>query len=791
MAKKRRGPGRPPKKDTKKKSGRGPGRPPKNEMPPGFNWALNLSPATKKSIFVIIFAVLALITLLSLFDLAGVMGEFWNDLIYQVFGWTAVTLPILFAFIAYAKVRAENMEITKGKVFGIIIFYIGLTGLLHVFYDTNELLNVARDGKGGGYIGYATAYPLMSAMGFWAALIIYIAAFLAGMFMMFNLSIQQILEKLNIIKDKSLDLSSKGVNAIKNVSQKAMPKGDVEIKEISDGNEVSEEEVEAEFSSKDIDMEEETEENLPVVSKKKSANWKPFPLDLLERRGDKPTSGDIHTNTRKIQQTLANFGIDVEMSDVSVGPTVTQYSLKPATGVKINQIVTLQNDIALALAAHPIRIEAPIPGKALVGIEVPNQSVATVRLREILETKEFENRRTNLSVVLGRDVAGKPKIADLFKMPHLLIAGATGSGKSVCINTLILTLLYQNSPEDLKMILVDPKKVEMTNYNGLPHLLTPVVNEVDKTINALRWSVGEMDRRFQLLSETNSRDIESYNSKAKANGLPYIVIIIDELADLMVVAPNEVEAAIVRLAQMARAVGIHLVLATQRPSVNVITGLIKANITSRIAFTVASQIDSRTIIDTAGAEKLLGSGDMLYITSDLSKPRRIQGSLVSEGEVEKVTKFIKQEGEPDYLEEVTEKHSARLINGGSTRSDDNDFSSEDELYDEAKKTVLQADKASASFLQRRLRVGYARAARLLDMLEEEGIIGPGDGAKPREILVKQDQLGDDAPPSDLMDQAAKGEEDDASTSSLRHDSGQAAQDHEEDFDDDVPKQEFS
>ena len=419
------------------------------------------------------------------------------------------------------------------------------------------------------------------------------------------------------------------------------------------------------------------------------------------------------------------------MGEVSVGPTVTQYTLRPAEGVKLSQITTLHNDLALALAAHPIRIEAPIPGKSLVGIEVPNRSIAVVTLREILEDQTFKNRVSNLTIVLGKDVAGKSYLADLDKMPHLLIAGATGSGKTVCLNSIIVSLLYQNSPQELKFILVDPKRVELTVYENIPHLLTPVVTDPHKTINALKWSISEMDRRFELLSQTGKRDIREYNKEAE-DKLPYLVIIVDELADLMMAAPTEVEACIIRLAQMARAVGIHLIMATQRPSVDIITGLIKANITSRIAFSVASSVDSRTILDTTGADKLLGRGDMLYISAQLSKPVRLQGAFVSDKSIKALVKHLKAQAKPEYLADVTERKAIGLGIDSSLE--------EDELLPQAKEIIWQANKASASLLQRRLRVGYARAARLLDLLEEEGIIGPADGAKPREIFKTKEEI---------------------------------------------------
>ena len=465
-----------------------------------------------------------------------------------------------------------------------------------------------------------------------------------------------------------------------------------------------------------------------------------LPIDLLDRKKSQPAAGDIKFNQQTIKKTLSHFGIQVEMADISVGPTVTQYTFKPDAGVKVAQITTLANDLALALAAHPIRIEAPIPGKSLIGVEVPNQKIALVSLKEILDSQEFKNRPHNLMIALGKDVSGKPWLADLAKMPHLLIAGATGSGKTVCLNAIIISLLYQNQPNDLKFILVDPKRVELPSYNKIPHLICPVIIDVKKTINALRWTVKEMDRRFQILSNAGKKNIEIYNSVFPQSKMPYIVLVVDELADLMATAAAEVEAAIIRLSQMARAVGIHLILATQRPSVDVITGLIKANITSRAAFSVASIIDSRTILDYAGAEKLLGRGDMLFTSSSLSKPKRLQGAFVNDNEIERVVKFLKQKGEPDYDETVTEKISplvAAEIPGFQTSADS------DELLPEAKEMIIQAGRASASYLQRRFRIGYARAARLLDLLEEEGVVGPADGSKPREILVNRNDLEQD------------------------------------------------
>jgi S-DNA-T family DNA segregation ATPase FtsK/SpoIIIE len=451
-------------------------------------------------------------------------------------------------------------------------------------------------------------------------------------------------------------------------------------------------------------------------------------LDLLDDEKTRVDSGNIEANVSIIQKTLSDFGIEVEMGEVNVGPTVTQYTLRPAVGVKLSQIGSLQNDLGLALAASSIRMELPIPGKGLVGLEVPNKSNATVRIREIIASTAFGENPSKLGFTLGRDVAGHPIVADLAKMPHLLIAGATGSGKSVGVNSMLVSFLYRATPSEVKMILVDPKRVELSMYNGIPHLLTPVITDHQQAVNALRWTVLEMDRRYKMLQEVGKRNISEFNQSSLIK-MPYLVVVVDELADLMSVAQNEVEAAIVRLAQMARAVGIHLVLATQRPSVDVITGLIKANITARMAFAVASQVDSRTILDMSGAEKLLGMGDMLYITSDLPKPKRVQGTYVGEKEIKKVTEFIKEQaGMVIYDEQILEKPTR--ASGAPGYADDGD---EDELLAEATNIVQQAGKASASLLQRRLRVGYARAARLLDIMEDKGIVGPGDGAKPREV----------------------------------------------------------
>ena len=463
--------------------------------------------------------------------------------------------------------------------------------------------------------------------------------------------------------------------------------------------------------------------------------WEYPAIALLENLGkSKADRGDLKKNAAIIERTLDSFGIAARVVEVNLGPAVTQYALEIALGTKVSKITSLANDLALALAAPTgqIRIEAPIPGRNLVGIEIPNRSLEFVTLKQMLQSDNMRTSKSKLSVALGLDVSGNPVVANIAKMPHILIAGTTGSGKSVLVNAIICSLLFRATPDEVKVILVDPKRVELVGYNGIPHLLTPVIVDTDKILSALKWAMQEMDRRYKQFAEVGVRNIDSFNELSGFQALPYIVIIIDELADLMAYAPVEVEEAICRLAQMARATGIHLVIATQRPSVDVITGLIKANIPSRIAFNVSSMIDSRVILDTPGAEKLLGRGDMLYIPPDQAKPARIQGTFVSEAEVQKLVAFLKSKNPPvQYTEEVTSMPVSSWKKSGGGGSD-----GRDELFEEAVRTVCQYDRASASLLQRRLSIGYARAARILDQLEQAGIVGPGEGSKPRDVLVR-------------------------------------------------------
>ncbi|MFA6474954.1 MAG: DNA translocase FtsK 4TM domain-containing protein [Patescibacteria group bacterium] len=683
---------------------------------------------TRRGVLSIIILALALITILSLFGLAGTIGVYFNTGLTTVVGLGRYIVPILLLIVVYHLLAPKDAELELSPLFitGMVIMAVGIFGLIDIVQP-----------QAGGYVGTALTYLFRTMASVGVAVVIFVAFILISILIVFNASLLNIIQHIpaRTMLGKTLRFVVAFFGSARQRLAIAKEEAMTEVEAVEEIHELPTDEPEPDYTENSVDaLDEEiidTEEGkqMKLVRIPKHHRKIDLPLDLLSSNKGKPTSGDIEHNKEIIVRTLQNFGIDVELGPVSVGPTVTQYSFRPASGVKVSQVVSLQNDLALALAAHPIRIEAPIPGKSLIGVEVPNIKAAQVGLRELLESDEFRQRKTNLTLVFGKDVSGKAFVGDLAAMPHMLIAGATGSGKSVCMNTVLISLLYQNGPDDLKIVLVDPKRVEFSMYNDIPHLLTPVITDVQKTINALQWTVNEMDRRYEVLAQAKKRDIAGYNTAHPEQTLPYIVFVIDELADLMATAPREVEAAIVRLAQMARAVGIHLVLATQRPSVDVITGLIKANITTRCAFSTASVVDSRTILDMSGAEKLLGRGDMLYMSTDSSKPRRLQGAFVSEEEISHVVTYLKDNGKPDYDTEVVERGKT-----GALPQAFMDSEADDELLPAAKKVIVDSQKASASLLQRRLRVGYARAARLLDILEEQGFIGPADGAKPREIM---------------------------------------------------------
>lgn len=749
----------------------------------------------KYNIVAIIFFVLALITVLSFTGTNDSFGARILLAVKALFGQMYFLAPVFMIGAGFTLLsRAPSGTLESVKTYwkpiissGFLILTLSFLAFINLIIYGSGYYEAAKQGLGGGYIGLIFAAPLVAITGPITATIILAAMIVVALLFIFNISLEaffsQAFQTLKAFynyyqflsykdkKKKTEESSGWVTNA--SVAEKNNQDKKVVVAPSFNVKELKNKSLENKGSKTDSGDEEDSEEvkigKLELGIKKHNrtkTKWNKFPLELLDGGFSSADSGDIAANASIIEKTLSNFGLEVEMGKVFVGPTVTQYTLKPAVGIKLTRITTLQNDLAMALAASSIRIEAPIPGQSLVGIEIPNVASATVRLKNLLETylNYYKNDYyASLKAAMGLDVSGSPYWVDITGFPHVLIAGSTGSGKTIFVNSMIMSLIYNNSPEAVKMIMIDPKRVELTLYNGIPHLLTPVIVDNEKAVGVLKWTVAEMERRYIVLEQAASRDIESYNQKIlsssdedAADPLPYIIVIIDELADLMSTFPREVEATIVRLAQMSRAVGIHLVVSTQRPSVNVITGLIKANISARVAFRVASLIDSRTILDHSGAEKLLGRGDMLYLSTGTAKPKRLQGCFVSENEVKKVVKWLKD----NYKEEVSilEDSEIKAAPLSSIESSATDIANGgDEMYEEAKDAVIKAGKASASLLQRRLRVGYARAARLLDLLEEQGIIGPADGARPRAILVSGNSIASNSIPSYNPNEEAKEE----------------------------------
>ncbi len=690
---------------------------------------LYINPETIRGIAVLFLFALAGILLLSMAELAGEVGRIVNFYASLLFGWDAFFVPIVLLLIAVVSLYPDKRWLTTFKTIGISLFFLSLNGLINLVALRRTPAPSDADLMGsGGLVGVLFQRIFENALSFWGAVLVLTILIVVSLLLTFNASLRTLVDAhTRVLVPLFGFLRRLGFRDRTVLDEGEDTEEPDEVEEDEEVDEETDEEEGGEVRSvKPKSREREISALSETALTTRTHRKIEIPLDLLEHRSNKAKSGDTERNKTIIEETLSEFGIAVEMGAVSVGPTVTQYTMRPPGGVKLTRILSLQNDLALALAAHPIRIEAPIPGKSLVGVEVPNQSVATVSLREILESQEYLKQKSPLAFSLGKDVAGGIWIAELDRMPHLLVAGATGSGKSVCLNAIILSLLYANGPDDLKLILIDPKRVELTSYEGIPHLLVPPITKVDDAVNGLKWTIREMERRLDVLSKFGAKDIKSFNKRSKEQ-MPYIVVVIDELADLMMSSGREVEAGIVRIAQLARATGIHLVIATQRPSVDVITGTIKANFPGRIAFAVASQTDSRTILDMAGAEKLLGRGDMLFTTAELSKPKRLQGAFVSEGEIEQVVNFLKRSGEPDYNYSVTEREkSGTVFDGGDE---------DKELMNEAVPYLIRSGKASTSMLQRRLRIGYSRAARLMDALEDKGIIGAQDGARPREVLI--------------------------------------------------------
>ena len=672
----------------------------------------------KKYILGIIFFLFSLILILSFFEKAGVAGRAVYSFLNFLCGKSIYLLfPIL--ILAGLVFFLSPYEKFLGGVFlAIFLLILGTSGVLE---------NLSPAERAGGYLGYL-AGPFTQLFGFWVTQIIFFTFFIIGIFIFWHLLKRPSEEKPTLAK-----VTTEKPSLIRRIFSPTFKVKEVEPKIKT---------TPPQKPPLSLELKKE-----PLQKELLVGQYKTPPLDLLDSDKGQPLAGDIRQNSFIIKKALENFGIPSQMGEINIGPTVTQYTLKPADGIKLSKITVLSNDLALALASHPIRIEAPIPGKSLVGIEVPNKVRTVVSLRDLIQNPIFQNSPSPLTISLGRDVSGNAVYADLSRMPHLLVAGSTGTGKTIFLNSLIISLIYRNSPEILRFILIDPKRVEFPVYNDLPHLLSPVIFDAQKTVNALRWLVEEMERRFDILAKAKARDISSYNADIvkeipRREIMPYIILIVDELADLMAARGREVEAGIVRIAQMARAVGIHLVLATQRPSVEVITGLIKANITSRVTFQVASQVDSRTVLDMAGAEKLLGRGDLLFISAEITKPKRVQGAYVSDKEVKRVANWIKEQSSKLKVERIEEGVLENKLAENLEKTLEESrgefeefFGGEDPLYEEAKRVVIEAKRASASLLQRKLRIGYARAARLIDMLEERGVVGPGQGAKPREVYT--------------------------------------------------------
>jgi len=706
-------------------------------------FGLKLKKQTVYTVAAIWFWLFAAAICLSFFGEGAMLSSLRESLVGH-FGWVMFLLPIFLISASTLFFKVKSDFGSQNIPLGLGIILVGLLALTRA-----------------GDIGDALWGITSDAIAPEGSTLLFLAVLLIGLIVLFNTSLDKfinfVLMGLQTISEwvmsqgkrasssDTLFGSRKDTLKIRQpVEDKALLKSPIPLPPVPNKSLPLSEQKGAKVSSNPMSM------SQAIASQQDMKLWEYPDVSLLsDGPGEKADRGDVRKNADTIEKTLDSFGIQAQVVEVNPGPAVTQYAMKIALGTKVSKITSLASDMALALAAPTgqVRIEAPIPGRDLVAIEIPNRGLEFVTLKKMLLSDTMRKAKSKLSVTLGLDVSGNPLVADIAKMPHVLVAGTTGSGKSVLLNSWICSLLFRTTPADVRLILVDPKRVELVGYNGIPHLLTPVIVETDKILSALRWATQEMERRYKQFAEVGVRNIDSFNELSGFQALPFIIIFIDELADLMAYAPVEVEDTICRIAQMARATGIHLVVATQRPSVDVITGLIKANIPARIAFNVSSMVDSRVIIDTPGAERLLGRGDMLYVPPDQAKPMRIQGTFVSEKEVGKIVEFFRtKQVEVHYTEEVLSQPSSAMKKGGSSIGSDG----HDPLFEDALRLVCQYDKASASLLQRRLSVGYARAARILDQLEISGIIGPGEGSKPRDVLIKN--------PDDFLNQQQESKE---------------------------------
>lgn len=692
----------------------------------------------------VLMIIIALFLLIGGFGTGGPLPKSLFHAAFWTLGWAAWLTPVALAFFGIHKFVSEDRKVPLGKTVSMVALLVLSAAWVQVVTVTKFAHNYT--GGHGGAVGEQISKAALQMLDVVPASILFLVFAILAFFFAFGISPSVVLKVADLFKKDDEDDAE--LNALKQKASQSDFKLTEGVPVLHHNEDDTKPTTPRLTSFRNSAQKLAPAENHEALTTASDPDWKFPSINLLNQKEDKADAGDVNGNAEIIRSSLANFNIDVTMEGANVGPTVTQYTMKPPTGVKLTKITALENNLALDLAAQSIRMEAPIPGKRAVGIEVPNIHPATVRISSMLQTKEFSSLSSPLAFVIGKDITGKPIVADLAKMPHLLVAGQTGSGKSVMINSFLTSLLYRNSPSDLKLILVDPKQVEMAPYNDLPHLLTPVINEPEKCISALKWAVAEMERRLRTMAEVGKRNINEYNALKQEEGMPHIVIVIDELADLMMMAARDVESLIVRLAQKARAAGIHLVLATQSPRVTVITGLIKANVPARIAFTVSQEVESRIILDQSGAEKLLGKGDMLFITSSMPKPIRIQAALIEEPETAKITKFIRDQRPPQYDDEVISQ-PVQLNGRGGKVADYGASDADDDMWRDAVKVVIDGHKASTSLLQRRLRIGYARAARLIESMEEQGIIGPADGARPREVLVGSldEVFGDPSSPS--------------------------------------------
>ena len=710
---------------------------PQHNLPAGF-WS---------QVGAVMLILLSLLLVVSWFGVGGPVLQWIDMATVKTIGYTAYALPILLIYLAVETFRAEENQLPVVVKFAAVLEIVWFSGLF-------GLMKTASHPNSGGFVGDILNTATLKMVDSAIAVIIYLVlAFITVLFITQTSPFTVFSKLWEMIKSNTKeDDNNRSIMKKVSIAQPAEEEKKTDLGEIklNAGVPIIDTAKEKKSLLKKVEKPEKVNEEQALVATR-DPNWEAPSLELLEKNESGADAGDTRQNAQIIHDTLSEFNIEAAMGDINVGPKVTQYTLRPPSGVKLTRITALETNIALNLAAQSLRIEAPIPGQKAVGIEVPNRKAAEVRLRSTLSSKQWAAARDPLSFGIGKDISGQVVVGELGKMPHLLIAGQTGSGKSVMINTLLCSLLYRNSPSDMKLILVDPKQVEMAPYADIPHLLTPVINEPEKTISALKWAVNEMERRYKLLAGEKIRNIKEYNKRlqsrakkiaiADENGnvqehedgsMPYIVIVIDEMSDLMMMAKKDVETLIVRLAQKSRAVGIHLVLATQRPSVNVITGLIKANVPARIAFTVASQVDSITILDQSGAEKLLGQGDMLFYVTSMSKPKRIQGAWVTDDEVNKITDHLRMQMAPQYNDEVVAQ-PVQLDGKGGVVMDLSEGG--DDKFKDAVRVVVERRKASTSMLQTRLGIGYQRAARIIEEMEERGIIGPQNGSKPREVLI--------------------------------------------------------